>query len=54
MLKMFILPELKSHKRIERSRPSLSPDSKTLPSGSNFKRVTGALCPVNKKIQGNK
>lgn len=43
--KIICKPEFKSHNRIERSRPSLSPDKRILPSGSSFNNVTGALWP---------
>lgn len=42
-----VLPELKSHSRIDLSLPSESPLKRTFPSGSNFNNVTGELWPGN-------
>lgn len=38
-------PVLSSHSLIDLSLPSMSPDKRTFPSGSNFSNVTGALWP---------
>lgn len=44
-------PELKSHTRMDLSRPSMSPDKRTFPNGSNFNKVTGALWPNKKDMK---